>query len=277
MTNLTEGELSGALKQSVPEPDATAHHAARARAHARRLRTRRRVAVSAVAVVGALVAGVPTLVTMTRDGGRTADPAGTPTAGGSTAFAPCAGNACDPATVIAAIRRPLNLPTVSPGEVCPVSDEQQLRNGEGFNGPFPALGAGPVYLTAKQRVGFQKPTTDRSGGPHSPAARGWGWQKVGWAIDSDYTGPVLLRGAQIDGDHGLRFDHYLGAVGYPGSGPGDADAHRELAYLGSGETPRGATITTHPSGLWLKAPGCYAIQADGNGFSETIVFRAVWD
>jgi hypothetical protein len=30
-----------------------------------------------------------------------------------------------------------------------------------------------------------------------------------------------------------------------------------------------------PSGLWVRAPGCYAWQVDGLTFSETIVVRAV--
>ena len=45
------------------------------------------------------------------------------------------------------------------------------------------------------------------------AGTGWPGMKVIWRLSPAYAGPVLLRGARIDGPGELRFDHYLGAVG----------------------------------------------------------------
>jgi hypothetical protein len=88
-----------------------------------------------------------------------------------------------------------------------------------------------------------------------------------WSIDAGYTGPLLLRGARIDGEGGLRFDHYLNALGTQGGGT----AYPELAYPALEGV---SVVRTHPSALRMRVPGCYAVQVDGTTFSEIIVFRA---
>jgi hypothetical protein len=79
-----------------------------------------------------------------------------------------------------------------------------------------------------------------------------------------YTGPILIRGRQLDGN---------GAMGFgQGSTPYD-----ELQLLDAG---RQAPTMTDGGRAWLSttrvtASGCYAYQVNGTGFSEVIVFRAV--
>jgi hypothetical protein len=76
----------------------------------------------------------------------------------------------------------------------------------------------------------------------------WSGNKVLW-VARRYRGPVLIRGAQLDGPNELRFS----SVG--------------------GRSPGG--WQNRPSTTRLRAPGCYAWQVDGTTFSRVIVFRAV--
>jgi len=104
---------------------------------------------------------------------------------------------------------------------------------------------------------------------------GWFEEKVIWVVSGDYPGPLLLRGARIEGAGPLRFAHYLGAAGPPGYGHG-SHGFRRLLYVRDGLHAAAQHVTESiPSDIYVRAPGCYAIQADGEGFSETLVFRAV--
>jgi hypothetical protein len=72
---------------------------------------------------------------------------------------------------------------------------------------------------------------------------------------------VRIRGARIDAPGSIAF----------GEGPDQ----EELIF------PPGPTVNGRdgwreaPGGTYVKAPGCYAWQVDGVGFSTIIVFRAV--
>jgi hypothetical protein len=167
---------------------------------------------------------------------------------------------------VAAIRRPLQLPTVPSGADCPVSPSRRFPAGAGFSEPFRAIGPGPLYVAAEA----PDLTLSADGGS-------WLEQKVIWVVDKSYAGALLLRGGRIDGDGELRFTHYLGAVGYVGDA-GDGKRHPELAYLRSGLTAEAdSSFSSYPSGIYVTSPGCYAIQVDGVGFSRTLVFRALAD
>lgn len=234
---------------------------------ARRRQRRQRWSVAGVAVAAAAVlfgtAGVATL----HPSGPT-DPVGaprSPSARQPSPSTPEAPFATEAVRVLAPLRRPLALPTPARGAACPVGTRRTFPSGGGFTGTFSGVGPGPLYLTGDGTVSFVYPPDASSG----YEGTGWGGSKVIWAIDR-YDGPLLLRGARIDGDSGLRFDHYLGAVGYVGDA-GDGKAWTELAYLGQ----EGETLRTYPSAVRLRAPGCYAIQVDGTDFTEILVFRAV--
>lgn len=265
MSVLSEHELSAALHRAVPEPIDTPGRAGQVRRRARRLRWRRLAMTSTVLL--ALGLALPTL--------RASWPSGSPGAatnvGARTTFAPgspqsrnCPRRGCPADTIPAELRRPLTLPVLPAGARCPLSAARRFAPGGGFSKSFTAVGEGPVYLTGGPLVSFDYPPARDS----AYAGSGWGGQKVIWAVDATYTGPLLLRGGQIDGGNQLRFDHYLGAVGYVG-GAGDGKPYPELAYP---QAPPG--LRTYPSAVRMQAPGCYAIQVDGTTFSSTIVFKA---
>lgn len=265
MTYLTEDQLSLALHRAVPEPmEATPARAAAARNRARYLRTRRwtygTASLLALSTAVAVGAGLGPVGTEEAAPARPTTTVTTPT--------PTMTPTLEPETVLTTLRRPLSLPTLTPGQQCPVSPTRQFPGGGGFSGPFTAAGPGPVYLAGGSPVAFEYPPPPRS----SYAGSGWGGQKVIWVIDPGYRGPLLLRGAQLDGQRGLQFDRYIGAFGYAGgagSGP-----YRELAYV-DGPDPDTVSLVTYPSAVRLRGAGCYGVQIDGQDFTKTLVFRAV--
>ena len=151
-------------------------------------------------------------------------------------------------------QRLLQLPRLGPGAPCPRAEPIQLPGTDeerGFGGR--AIGKGPVYALAELGDGLVE---------HDPlAAPGWWkwtWHEVLWGIDPSYDGPVLVRGWQIDGPHKLRFD----------------DRADELRIeAGDDASPGG--WRDWPSAIRLRAPGCYAYQVDGLGFSQVVVFEAI--
>jgi hypothetical protein len=255
MSRLTEEELSAAFDRTVPDPPVAGNRAATARERARRVR-RRRVLVAGAAAVAALAALVPAVL------GDESDqvPAG------PTDVAACLEVSCDPATVVAAISRPLRLPSVTPRQSCPVSPTRRLPAGAGFSGPFTARGEWPFYLSGSAPVQV---------GPRRVTADGGRWRemKVIWVVDDTYPGPVLVRGGRIDRPGPLRFLRYIGAYGYAG-GAGDDRPAPSLLYDWSGlnATPDDS-IRSYPSGIFVREPGCYALQVDGFGLSRSIVFE----
>ncbi len=267
MSKLTEQELSAALQRVVAEPDEVPRRLTQVHQRARRLRGRRLAAGSSVLAVTFVMAMTATqLIRGPNDSAGPTDQPNLPTA--STAPHGCpTTNACRPGTIPASLRRPLTLPRLLAGQPCPVSGSRRFGAGGGFSSAFRALGPGPFYLTGGGTISFDYPPTKDSG----YAGTGWGGAKVIWAVDPAYSGPLLIRGGQIDGNHGLRFDHYIDSIGYSGSGPGDGKAYRDLAYPGASGRP---ILRTYPSAIRLRAAGCYAMQVDGIGFSELIVFRA---
>jgi hypothetical protein len=102
----------------------------------------------------------------------------------------------------------------------------------------PGLGPGPVY--ARFGTGSTLKVRDRR-------------QKVLWFSLASYTGPIVIRGGRIDGTGTLGFD-----------------ASRDASWI---FIAAGSGIRNRPSSTWADAPGCYAYQVDGTGFSRTIVFR----
>jgi hypothetical protein len=152
-------------------------------------------------------------------------------------------------------RRSLAIPTLGPGATCPVSFRSGTLAMVGL-GAFPAWGAGPAYPA------FDPPHADIEQafqfGPEPEYAE-WGIEKVMWAVDPRYVGPVLVRGRQVDGSNELRFEN--GSPGFTR----EQTLHpaTELRLVGG---------WVHPAVTRARQVGCYAYQADGIGFSRTIVF-----
>ena len=153
------------------------------------------------------------------------------------------------------LRRPLQIPSVSPDAACPVSQ----ANPQIWSRQAPGLGPGPVGP-----VGLGTDAVLR----YRPASHGnpWGKQKVLWASSPDYLGPILVRGGRVDEPGGLGFS--------VGNGPPLAEL--QLPPIPAGSPARGSNgWAGWPSYTRVQAPGCYAYQVDGTDFSYTIVFQAV--
>jgi hypothetical protein len=251
MSHITDDDIVAALRGAVPDPPAAPRRLADVR---RRATNRRRAQLSAgsLGVVAVVVAGV-----------LGADAAGNGTARPSvgTALAPV------PEGIPAALGRPLHLPKFATGLPCPVSPAKTYPAGAGFSDPYTAVGAGPFTLTGDGTVpvDFTPAANDEFLGT------GWPGMKVIWRVDPDYVGPVLLRGARLDGPGQLRFGSYTGTVGQ-GTPPGasfQAQAYPELGYPGEDSRP---SAVTYPSDIRVQSPGCYGLQVDGSNFSEVIIF-----
>lgn len=165
-------------------------------------------------------------------------------------------------------QQPLRLPTVTPGTPCPTAHGHLLATGEGM-----AVGSGPLYAVLGQLQSTGADERQRQGilqfedaQAYGTGTSGWGGMKVLWVIDVHYTGPVLIRGRQVDGPHDVRFNGGLDQLYNSDAQPPPLPALRLL-----GPPPE----TNWPSQTRLQAPGCYAFQVDGLTFSEVIVFQAV--
>jgi len=162
----------------------------------------------------------------------------------------CAPQLADPTcsqSLPANIVRPLRLPVVSSGDACPTTSDHP-ESTEDFAGV--ALGSGQV----EPLIGSTPIVALRSDG--------WYATKTLWFTIPKYDGPVLVRGARIDGQ---------GPVGFG-----------EQPLIGHLIIPPGPTLNEGldgyrqaPGGTFVRAPGCYAWQVDGIGFSYVLVFKAV--
>ena len=149
---------------------------------------------------------------------------------------------------------PIRLPPVARGAACPASGGAIVTH-PGMAGV--ALGNGPVTAIVGQSGDLVHGIVDLA----SSNVAGWYGLKTDWAISPRYSGWVVVRGKQLDGN-----------------GPVAALAD---ATVGAIVIPPGRTANTfagwreQPSGTYVKGPGCYGFQVDGSSFSEHIVVEAV--
>jgi hypothetical protein len=151
----------------------------------------------------------------------------------------------------------LNLPRLESGQPCPFSKLKQLGPHLGTG-----LGSGPAYMLNGESV--------RSDTEHS--------NKVVWAVDPSYSGPIRIRGSRLDGSGQVLFDsfdnHWRGAalktVDKTALVP-------ELDLLESHSTfpnaPAGWRLW--PSATHVATPGCYGWQVDGLGFTDVFTFHSL--
>ena len=160
---------------------------------------------------------------------------------------PFAASGPDPWTKL---RRPLHIPQLASGAPCPVTPAHSTRFGD-------AQGPGPVWPV----LGFPELKFVYPVPPSQPSyPSNWGGNKILW-IAHRYHGPVLIRGAQLDGPHRVRFGN-------------DHVPATEMRMLSVGGNSPGGW-QNRPSMTRVRAPGCYAWQVDGTTFSRVIVFKAV--
>jgi hypothetical protein len=154
------------------------------------------------------------------------------------------------ATILRA--RPLRLPTLPAGSVCPVTPARTVNPGIAE-----AAGDGPVYLVdPHETILFLFAQTANS--------QVWAAQDgVIFLVRPGVEGDVLVRGHQVDGPNDVRFGR--------GNEP---DA--ELIF----KTPAQARLSTDNdwsvsfNTMRLRQSGCYAIQVDSETASSVIVFSA---
>lgn len=143
---------------------------------------------------------------------------------------------------------PLDIPTVSVEDTCPVAKGKSVSPDFGL-----AIGDGPVYAAGFGSIAVVTLARARLEGD-------WYYIKVLWISDPEYEGPIAIRGRQADGAHDVRF----------GEGA-DPDPILRLTAPG-GSTPSG--WNNWPTYTRLQAPGCYAFQVDGPNFTAIIFFEA---
>lgn len=156
------------------------------------------------------------------------------------------------------LRRPLRVPTLSPGSPCPATVAQGTigQRGSVDLSEAPAFGPGPAFPTVLSSESgsavLSLVWTPTDGDPYE----GWWGTKVLWTIPR-YSGAVLIRGGQLDGTNALGFD--IGPQWTWRVLP-------ELRFVGP--------IDLHPAATFVRAPGCYAYQVDTLRSSYLIVFEA---
>ncbi len=128
--------------------------------------------------------------------------------------------------------------------------------------PFvgPVVGKGPVYAGAvgAATVQVEYPPSPRSGF----AGSDWTGAKILWVVAPAYKGPIRIRGHQVHGTEILRF----GGARFPVA---------VLRLSGEGaRAPGQRDWRGFPSYVRLRAVGCYALQIEGDGFSQKILLRA---
>jgi hypothetical protein len=149
-------------------------------------------------------------------------------------------------------RQPLHLPVIPRGGLCPVSRLSGLPPNHLI--PRPSWsdwsGTTPVFVQGLFHVHYTRSAAGVSGG--------WYPWKALWFASPSYHGPILIRGKQLDGPHGIRFN------GKIATDPAQTDLHHDVP----GQRRVWASI------LFFRAPGCYGVQVNGLGFSEVVVFQA---
>jgi hypothetical protein len=150
--------------------------------------------------------------------------------------------------------RPIRAPALRPGAYC---------------------GTGPVYFAfpgIPRFLDFFPP-----GKSSSTARTKWRRAEVVWASDPSYSGPVLVRGHEVDGQSRVGF------------GTGDRPEFELRLPAGSwaegSERLRAWGRTVRPEQGWrvavvnvrVREGGCYFFQIDGKSFSERgILFGVIW-
>ncbi len=150
-------------------------------------------------------------------------------------------------------QRPWLAPALADSAACPVSTPTA------FDAQGALYGAGPVQLrfaVENSSVIFTSPVSaQRWAQGQLPKTTVMTWQAT-----TGYTGPILLRGQQLDGAAQVAF----GSTSAPHSGL--------FIATGTGFTSgheRGGSVDPY-----VDQPGCYALQIDGSDFSYAVVFAA---
>jgi len=145
--------------------------------------------------------------------------------------------------------RPLHFPPAT-GKPCPATPGRFVTTPDFASW---TLGSGRVQVVVNNQGDLRHGKVNLAPGP-----AGWDNLKTHFFGVAEYRGPFLVRAKRIDRSGPIR----IGAtprqaaplVVPPGPTPNGTDGRREIPYF-----------------TFVKAPGCYGWQIDGQGFSEVIV------
>ncbi len=149
----------------------------------------------------------------------------------------------------AALTRQLHLSRVA-GAACPVTP------GTNYAGPYVVgqrYGTGPAWMVLGDR-GDPARGVSVLGQPGQP---GWLAAENVLLIGKGYQGPLSVRGVRLDGPGEASFGIAETTTFIEPPAPGDANDHDGYR--------------TPPATIWVRTPGCYAFQINGERFTETIV------
>lgn len=159
---------------------------------------------------------------------------------------------CGRGRVLARLWRPLSLPTVAPGEPCPVSRRHAISR------KVRGTGTGPIYSTHVIPWVVPFPAPENS----IAAGTGWSVDKTPLVSKKRFRGALLVRGARIDGQGDLGF-----------SGPAGRRPFAAMQFAAGRSGSEVADLHGWPVIVWMTAPGCYAFQIDTKTTSRLLVFR----
>ena len=150
--------------------------------------------------------------------------------------------------------RPLHLPTLAHGAVCPVTQPtyRQVNLADGQTSHSQSVGMDQV--TGEWPVYVEGPSSVVVGSGFAPVRQ----IEQLWLIDPIYTGPVLVRGRSLDGSGTVLF-----------SQPGKQEM-AELHLMGG--QARSPVWTVWVTYLDILPGRCVGYQVDGYFFSYVIVF-----
>lgn len=161
-------------------------------------------------------------------------------------------------------QRPLNLSVLPADDPCPMSKgsrETVPREPYIFCAGCLWFGGGPAYFALSFHDDRSQDATFSLAGV--PYEGGTYRAKTPWVSKPGYSGPILVRGRQLDGigENKLRFSHQ-------GSGPS------EELHLGGYGGASSSSWEFWPSSMWLPGPGCYGVQIDTLQGTDVVIFSA---
>ena len=154
-------------------------------------------------------------------------------------------------------QRPMRPPTLAADETCSASSATDL----GAVAPNYGAGVGPAYMSGQDSW--------YSGG-----------QVTILMVDSQYSGPLLVRAFQLGGNG--KSTVTLADLPSPGSGTAYKERQHGVAVVPALHTTGGGLYlgAVAPTSFWrawfgwlsTDSPGCFGLQVDGDVFTEFIVF-----
>jgi hypothetical protein len=151
---------------------------------------------------------------------------------------------------------PLQLEAIGTGATCPISPMVEV-----IEEVAPGLGDGPVYPVMND-------TLDLTG---EWFVSGWYRPKVLWMATDAYSGPVVIRGARVDGNVDRAGLMLWSPYDVDGKSASD-EAWLYASTIRVGGEPEGFRFWSSNAGI--RGPGCYAWQIDGENFTDIVTFEA---